>query len=235
MKVSELCRLVRAKNAGPFRVTIDCFCKDAASYAQLEATLDGETVATALGVDARSITRFALQDLQVIKFGLARPVIQGSLGDRDLHGAQWAHVIADLSAGSSPTPASRHIATVTLVVKDYDEAIGWFTQKLGFTLEEDSAEADKRWVIIAAGSHGTRLLLALATDDNQLSRVGNQTGGRVAFFLETDDLERDYSRFKASGVHFLERPRREAYGTVVVFEDVYGNRWDLLQPIAEKI
>ena len=244
MKVADLCHLVRAKNAGPFRVTIDCFCKDAARYTQLEATLNSQSIAKAIGVDANTITRFALPDLQVIKFGLPRPVVQGSLGDRDLHGAQWAHVVAALplpvakqTAVAPPMPiapqtAMRMIATVALVVRDYDESIAWYTQKLGFTLLEDTAVEGKRWVTLAAGSAGTRLLLAVASNTQQAARIGDQTGGRVAFFLETDDFARDHRLFVNNGVHFLEPPRHEPYGTVAVFEDLYANRWDLLQPAA---
>jgi catechol 2,3-dioxygenase-like lactoylglutathione lyase family enzyme len=246
MKVADLCHLVRAKNAGPFRVTIDCFCKDAASYTQLEALLDNQSVANAIGVKADTISRFALPDLQVIKFGLPRPVVQGSLGDRDLHGAQWAHVVAALpvpvpvaqqTAIAPPKPiapqtAMRTIATVALVVRDYDESIAWYTQKLGFTLLEDTAVDGKRWVTLAAGSAGTRLLLAVASNTQQAARIGDQTGGRVAFFLETDDFARDHRLFVNNGVHFLEPPRHEPYGTVAVFEDLYANRWDLLQPAA---
>jgi len=124
-----------------------------------------------------------------------------------------------------------HIAHVTLVVRDYDEAIAWYTEKLGFVLVEDTTlAAEKRFVRIAPpGAHETQLLLAKAANAEQASRVGNQTGGRVFFFLHTDDFERDYRRMKAHGVHFVEEPRHETYGKVVVFEDLYGNRWDLVE------
>ena len=124
---------------------------------------------------------------------------------------------------------------VALVVRDYDEAIAFFTQKLGFELVEDSASKDrlgreKRWVLVApAGSRGTRLLLARASTPEEVSRTGNQTGGRVFLFLHTDDFWRDYRLMEARGVKFLELPREETYGTVAVFEDLYGNKWDLLQ------
>lgn len=129
----------------------------------------------------------------------------------------------------------RHIALVTLVVDDYDEAIGFYTRALGFRLVEDTPRPDgSRWVVVAPGpeQHGTGLLLALAKDAEQRARIGDQTGGRVGFFLHTDDFARDHARMTAVGVTFLEEPRTEPYGTVAVFQDRYGNRWDLLQPAA---
>jgi catechol 2,3-dioxygenase-like lactoylglutathione lyase family enzyme len=125
------------------------------------------------------------------------------------------------------------LATLTLVVRDYDEAIAWFTEKLGFTLLEDTPlSAEKRWVVVApsGGETGAGLLLAKAANPAQLAAVGNQTGGRVFLFLHTDDFGRDYDAFRARGVPFREPPREEAYGTVAVFEDLYGNAWDLIQP-----
>ncbi|MFB7331093.1 VOC family protein [Streptomyces adustus] len=130
----------------------------------------------------------------------------------------------------------RRIALVTLVVDDYDEAIRFYTQALGFDLVEDTERPDgSRWVVVEPGSagaegSGTALLLARAKDDAQRGRVGDQTGGRVGFFLHTDDFARDHARMLAAGVTFLEEPRHEPYGSVAVFEDLYGNRWDLLQP-----
>lgn len=123
------------------------------------------------------------------------------------------------------------IATVALVVRDYDEALAWYTRCLGFACVEDSPRGPgKRWVVVAPpGGNGAQLLLAQASGAEQASRIGNQTGGRVGFFLQTDDFWRDYASMRAQGVHFAEEPRRETYGTVVVFEDLYGNRWDLLQ------
>lgn len=123
------------------------------------------------------------------------------------------------------------IATVALVVRDYDEALAWYTRCLGFACVEDSPRGPgKRWVVVAPpGGNGVQLLLAQASGAEQASRIGNQTGGRVGFFLQTDDFWRDYEAMRAQGVRFAEEPRREAYGTVVVFEDLYGNRWDLLQ------
>lgn len=123
------------------------------------------------------------------------------------------------------------LATIALVVRDYDEAIAWFTDKLGFTCEQDIPMGKKRWVIVGPrGETGARLLLARADGAEQEARIGDQTGGRVFLFLETDDFNRDHASMTARGVRFLEAPRREAYGTVAVFEDLYGNKWDLLQP-----
>jgi catechol 2,3-dioxygenase-like lactoylglutathione lyase family enzyme len=124
------------------------------------------------------------------------------------------------------------IANVTLVVRDYDEAIAWYTQALGFDLLEDTAlGGGKRWVRVAPkGPAATALLLACADGETQRARIGDPAGGRVAFFLHTDDFKRDFDAMTVRGVHFLERPRHEPYGTVAVFEDLYGNRWDLLEP-----
>ncbi|MYV54596.1 VOC family protein [Streptomyces sp. SID3212] len=127
-----------------------------------------------------------------------------------------------------------HIALVTLVVADYDEALAFYTDKLGFELVEDTDRGDgSRWVVVrpaGAGAGAASLLLARAADDTQRASVGAQTGGRVGFFLHTEDFARDHTKMLASGVHFLEEPRHEPYGSVAVFEDLYGNRWDLLQP-----
>jgi catechol 2,3-dioxygenase-like lactoylglutathione lyase family enzyme len=126
------------------------------------------------------------------------------------------------------------IGYVALVVRDYDEAIAYFTQKLGFKLVEDSPSKDrlgrnKRWVLVAPPeSRGTSLLLAKAATPDEHSRVGNQAGNRVFLFLHTDNFWRDYRAMTARGVQFIEAPREEPYGTVAVFEDLYGNRWDLL-------
>lgn len=124
------------------------------------------------------------------------------------------------------------LAAVSLVVRDYDEAIAFYTQQLSFTLVEDTVLSEtKRWVVIAPpGSGGCKILLAKAANDAQLKAVGNQTGGRVFLFLHTDNFERDYTNMKNAGISFLEAPRKETYGTVVVFEDLYGNRWDFIEP-----
>ena len=124
------------------------------------------------------------------------------------------------------------IANVTIVVKDYDEAIQFYTQKLGFELLLDvRLDAAKRWVLVAPPkSKGSALLLAKADTEQQEKSVGNQTGGRVSFFLHTDDFWRDYKHMTTMGVVFKEKPREEVYGTVSVFEDLYGNLWDLLEP-----
>ena len=124
------------------------------------------------------------------------------------------------------------LAHIAIVVRDYDEAIDWYTRVLGFELLEDTPrEPGKRWVVVGMpGSRGTSLLLAKAANPEQASRVGNQTGGRVFLFLHTDDFQRDYTAYSARGVKFVEQqPRHEAYGTVIVFEDLYGNRWDLIE------
>jgi catechol 2,3-dioxygenase-like lactoylglutathione lyase family enzyme len=124
------------------------------------------------------------------------------------------------------------LACVTLVVRDYDEAIAYFTHALGFTLLEDSPRADgKRWVrVVPHGSPGPSLLLARAATPLQERSIGNQTGGRVGFFLQTHDFHATYRRMRERGVTFLEAPRSEPYGMVVVFTDLYGNRWDLIEP-----
>ena len=125
------------------------------------------------------------------------------------------------------------LAHVALVVRDYDEAIAWFTDKLGFALlaDDDQAEQDKRWVLVAPpGSTGTSLLLARAATPEQAEFVGNQAGGRVFLFLETDDFARDHQAMLAKGVDFREVPRFEPYGTVAVFADLHGNLWDLIEP-----
>jgi catechol 2,3-dioxygenase-like lactoylglutathione lyase family enzyme len=133
-------------------------------------------------------------------------------------------------AEPSPEP-TQQIGYVALVVRDYDEAIEFYSGKLGFALVEDALlDAGKRWVLMAPpGSVGTRLLLARASSPEQTARIGNQTGGRVFLFLHTDDFWRDYNRFCERGVTFRRPPTEEAYGTVAVFEDLYGNLWDLLQ------
>ena len=125
----------------------------------------------------------------------------------------------------------QQLGYVTLVVREYDEAIDFFTEKLNFTLIEDTRLSDeKRWVLIAPpDSDGTALLLARAATPEQSSRIGNQTGGRVAFFIHTDDFWRDYQAMRAKNVEFIRGPNEESYGTVAVFEDLYGNKWDLLQ------
>jgi catechol 2,3-dioxygenase-like lactoylglutathione lyase family enzyme len=128
----------------------------------------------------------------------------------------------------------RRVALVTLVVDDYDEAIRFYTEALGFRLVEDTPRPDgSRWVVVrpSMADSGTGLLLARAKDEDQRARVGDQTGGRVGFFLHTDDFARDHARMLAAGVTFLEEPRHEPYGSVAVFRDLYGNRWDLLQPV----
>lgn len=130
-------------------------------------------------------------------------------------------------------PASgRKVATVSVVVADYDAAIAWYGEKLGFVLAEDvDLGGGKRWVTVApGGGQGARLLLAKADGESQAASIGNQTGGRVFLFIETDDFARDHALMLAKGVEFREAPRHEAYGTVAVFADIHGNLWDLLEP-----
>jgi len=124
------------------------------------------------------------------------------------------------------------IAHITLVVKDYDDAINFYTQKLDFVLIEDTKiDENKRWVIIAPkGAKECCLLLAKAANEKQLASIGNQTGGRVGFFLFTDDFNRDYDKLLNRGVTFVRPPKKEPYGIVAVFQDLYGNLWDLLEP-----
>ena len=126
------------------------------------------------------------------------------------------------------------LAHIALVVRDYDEAIAWFTGVLGFTLVEDThqPEQHKRWVLVAApgaGDDATTILLARAATPEQAAFIGNQAGGRVFLFLRTDDFWRDYEAMTAKGVRFVRPPAEQAYGTVAVFEDLYGNLWDLVQ------
>jgi catechol 2,3-dioxygenase-like lactoylglutathione lyase family enzyme len=130
----------------------------------------------------------------------------------------------------------QHIAAVTLLVPDYDKAIAYYVGKLGFKLIEDTAlSATKRWVVVAPPGNGeTGLLLAQADSPNQRQAIGNQSGGRVFLILKTDDFDRDFARFKKAGIEFLEEPRKEAYGKVVVFRDAFGNKWDLIEPLAKQ-
>lgn len=121
----------------------------------------------------------------------------------------------------------------TLLVRDYDAAIDFYVRKVGFTLIEDTDQGGgKRWVVVRPSGGGGGLLLAKAASDLQAARIGDQTGGRVFLFLQTDDFAADHARMSAAGVRFLEAPRREPYGTVAVFEDLHGNRWDLIEPAA---
>ena len=127
----------------------------------------------------------------------------------------------------------QHIGLTAIVVRDYDEAISFFVDTLGFELIEDKdiPEQSKRWVVVSPpGARESGLLLARAVNEEQASRIGNQTGGRVFLFLYTDNIARDYEAYLARGVRFVRPPREEPYGTVAVFEDLYGNLWDLLQP-----
>lgn len=126
----------------------------------------------------------------------------------------------------------QQIGLTALVVRDYDEAIAFYVQTLGFELVEDSYQPaqDKRWVVVAPpGAKESRLLLARAVNEEQTARIGNQAGGRVFLFLYTDDFWRDFENYKSRGVTFVREPKKEAYGTVAVFQDLYGNLWDLVE------
>jgi catechol 2,3-dioxygenase-like lactoylglutathione lyase family enzyme len=127
---------------------------------------------------------------------------------------------------------NQRLARLALVVDDYDKAIAFYTQKLNFKLVEDIVMSDsKRWVVVSPPGNGEcSVLLAKATNEEQRSRIGNQTGGRVFLFLHTDDFWRDYHLLKENGVHIFREPSEEVYGTVAVFADLYGNLWDLIQP-----
>lgn len=128
---------------------------------------------------------------------------------------------------------TQRLGLVTVVVSDYDAAIAYYTRQLGFELVEDSRLSDtKRWVVVRPGAGGAGLLLARAANDQQHTVIGCQAGGRVFLFLYTDDFERDFALYSQRGVQFLKPPRQETYGTVAVFADLYGNRWDLIGPAA---
>lgn len=128
--------------------------------------------------------------------------------------------------------ARRALGLVSLVVRDYDEAIAFFVDVLGFEVIEDTPvpAQGKRWVVVSAGESGARLLLAKASTDEQARHIGNQSGGRVFLFLYTDDCLRDVARLRAKGVAFVREPEQQPHGTVAVFTDLYGNLWDLVQP-----
>ena len=133
---------------------------------------------------------------------------------------------------------NQSIVHVALVVRDYDEAIEYYCQKLHFKMVEDSyrAEQDKRWVVVAPpGSKGTNLLLARASTPEQEAFIGNQTGGRVFLFLSTDDFRRDYNEMLSAGINFVRKPKNAPYGTVAVFKDLYGNLWDLIEPRKQEV
>ena len=136
------------------------------------------------------------------------------------------------ASGYVPAGIEQSLGLVSLVVRDYDEALAFYVGTLGFTLIEDTfiPEQDKRWVVVGAPGSSCHLLLARAVGDEQRARIGNQTGGRVFLFLYTDDFARDHAAYRARGVQFVREPRQEPYGTVAVFRDLYGNLWDLLQP-----
>ena len=122
-----------------------------------------------------------------------------------------------------------HLGAVSLLVRDYDEAIAFFVGKLDFVLDDDIDQGTKRWVRVTPRGGDTSLILARASTPEQVARIGDQAGGRIWLFLETDDFDRDHAAFSAAGVRFRESPRDEPYGKVAVFEDLYGNGWDLIQ------
>jgi len=124
---------------------------------------------------------------------------------------------------------SQRISAFSLVVPDYDAGIAFYVGQLGFTLVQDLDQGHKRWVVIAPSGGGVQIVLARAEDNSQKAAIGNQTGGRVGFFLQTDDFAKDYAAMQAAGVVFEEAPRHEPYGTVAVWRDPFGNRWDLLE------
>jgi len=129
---------------------------------------------------------------------------------------------------------TQHISAITLLVPDYDAGIAFYVHKLGFDLLEDTRLSEtKRWVRVAPKGAQTALLLAKADGGAQVAAIGAQTGGRVSFFLHTDNFDRDYAAMTAAGITFLETPRREPYGSVVVFQDPFGNKWDLIEPSAD--
>lgn len=139
-----------------------------------------------------------------------------------------------MSAGGTQMerPILSRLATIAVVVRDYDDAVAWYRDRLGLDVVEDTDMGEgKRWVVVAPSSRtGARILLAKASGEAQQSRIGNQTGGRVGFFFETDDFARDHARMIAQGIVFKEEPRHEPYGTVAVFADLYGNLFDLIEP-----
>lgn len=130
----------------------------------------------------------------------------------------------------SPSSINQSLALISYVVRDYDEAIAFFTNAMQFELVEDIPQGHKRWVVVRPRGSGAALLLAKADSPEQAAAIGNQTGGRVFLFLHTDNFQRDHTHMRQYGVEFMEEPRHEEYGTVAVFKDLYGNKWDLLQP-----
>lgn len=126
---------------------------------------------------------------------------------------------------------NQQIAQLTLVVDDYDKAIEFYTKKIGFLLKEDTVlNETKRWVVVGPKNSSCNLLLAKAANEEQIKSIGNQTGGRVFLFLNTDDFQRDFNMLKQNGVVFVREPVEESWGTVAVFKDLYGNLWDLIEP-----
>ena len=177
-----------------------------------------------------------LADLVEVRRGPDDDIVPGERTTDILERVREAGDAAQPQAARPAEPASgpdRFMLHVSLVVKEYDEAIEFFTSRLGFVLIEDTyvPEQDKRWVTIRPGQgEGTNLVLARASNDAQSAAIGNPTGGRVGFFLGTRDFERDYAAFVEAGIRFVRPPTQYDYGRVAVFEDLYGNLWDLLEP-----
>jgi catechol 2,3-dioxygenase-like lactoylglutathione lyase family enzyme len=143
----------------------------------------------------------------------------------------WEGCVKEFLSWPSNKELNQHLAYIALVVRDYDEAIRFYTGKLHFALVEDTVLSEtKRWVVVAPKGGGCSLLLAKAATEEQTSRIGNQTGGRVFLFLHTDDLWRDHKQMVEDNIRFVRAPAKEEYGTVAVFEDLYGNLWDLIEP-----
>ena len=175
----------------------------------------------------RSVDRFAFSIHQIDRFPRSGQRYASHFSLLNRSGQRYASHFSPLTSHFL-----KRLAHISLLVRDYDEAIRFYVGKLGFTLIEDTPlSPEKRWVLVAPGDgSGCCLLLARAVGEAQESRIGNQTGGRVFLFLYTDDFQRDYQTMLANGVRFVREPVEEPYGTVAVFEDLYGNLWDLLEP-----
>ena len=165
--------------------------------------------------------------------GYAPRALAKTVRPRHLVGSSGRPLNFSVRRRGGAVPIRQAVVLVSLVVRDYDEALQFYVGTLGFELLEDTyiPEQDKRWVVVAPPGHlGARILLARASNSEQTAHIGNQTGGRVFLFLRTDDFRRDYERYVAKGVEFVRPPREEPFGTVAVFRDLYGNLWDLVQP-----
>jgi len=151
------------------------------------------------------------------------------------HVPRWKAGVGSPAGSGHPHWMPQHLNMTALLVDEYDAALSFFIGKLGFEVREDTALGDgKRWVVVAPHGAASALLLALAVNDRQRDAIGDQSGGRVFLFLETDDFARDHLAYTQQGIRFVEPPRKEPYGIVAVFEDLYGNRWDLIEPVTAK-